>query len=63
MILAHMHQKTKQNKQTKTNKQTNKKQKPKNSSMDQDRKPRDKPTHLWSPNLKKRRQEYTMEKR
>ena len=32
-------------------------------SMEQDRKPRDKPMHLWSPNLWQRRQEYTMEKR
>ena len=32
-------------------------------SMVQDRKPRDKPTHIWSPNLWQRRQEYTMEKR
>ena len=31
--------------------------------MEQDRKPRDKPTHLWSSNLQQRRQEYTMEKR
>ena len=32
-------------------------------SMEQDRKPRDKPTHLWSTNLWQRRQGYTMEKR
>ena len=32
-------------------------------SMEQDRKPRDKPTHLWSTNLWQRRQRYTMEKR
>ena len=32
-------------------------------SMEPDRKPRGKPTHLWSPNLWQRRQEYTMEKR
>ena len=38
-------------------------QKQKYRSMEQDRKPRDKPTHIWSPNLKQRRQEYTMEKR
>ena len=31
--------------------------------MEQDRKPRDKPTHLWAPYLWQRRQEYTMEKR
>ena len=30
-------------------------------SMEQDRKPRNKPTHLWSINLQQRRQEYTME--
>ena len=38
-------------------------QKQKYRSMEQDRKPRDKPTHLWSPYLWQRRQEYTMEKR
>ena len=38
-------------------------QKQKYRSMEQDRKPRDKPTHIWSPNLWQRRQEYTMEKR
>ena len=32
-------------------------------SMVQDRKPREKPTHIWSPNLWQRRQEHTMEKR
>ena len=32
-------------------------------SMEQDRKPRNKPKHLWSINLQQRRQEYTMEKR
>ena len=32
-------------------------------SMELDRKSRDKPTHLWLPNLWQRRQEYTMEKR
>ena len=32
-------------------------------SMEQDRKPRDKPTHLWSTNLWQRWQGYTMEKR
>ena len=38
-------------------------QKQKYRSMVQDRKPRNKPMHLWSPNLWQRRQEYTMEKR
>ena len=38
-------------------------QKQKYRSMEQDRKPRDKPTHIWSPNLQQRKQEYTMEKR
>ena len=38
-------------------------QKQKYSSMEQDRKPRDKPTHLWSTNLWQRSQGYTMEKR
>ena len=38
-------------------------QKQKHRSMEQDRKPRDKPTHLWSTNVWKRRQGYTMEKR
>ena len=32
-------------------------------SMEQNRKPRDKSTHLWTPYLQQRRQEYTMEKR
>ena len=32
-------------------------------SMEQNRKPRDKPMHLWTPYLWQRRQEYTMEKR
>ena len=32
-------------------------------SMEQDRKPRDKPTHLWSTYLWQRRQGYIMEKR
>ena len=38
-------------------------QKQKYKSMEQDRKPRDKPRHLWSTNLWQRRQGYTMEKR
>ena len=38
-------------------------QKQKYRSMVQDRKPRDKPMHMWSPNLRQRRQEHTMEKR
>ena len=38
-------------------------QKQKYKSMEQDRKPRDKPTHLWSANLWQRRKGYTMEKR
>ena len=38
-------------------------QKQKYRSMEQDRQPRDKPTHLWSTNLWQRRQGYTMEKR
>ena len=38
-------------------------QKQKYWSMEQDRKPRDKPTHIRSPYLWKRRQEYTVEKR
>ena len=37
--------------------------KDKNISMEQNRKPRDKSTHLWTPYLWQRRQEYTMEKR
>ena len=31
--------------------------------VEQNRKPRDKSTHLWTPYLRQRRQEYTMEKR
>ena len=38
-------------------------QKYKYRSMEQDRKPRNKPIHLWSINLQQRRQEYTMEKK
>ena len=38
-------------------------QKQKYRSMEQNRKPKDKPMHLWSPNLLQRGQEYTMEKR
>ena len=38
-------------------------QKQKYRSMEQDRKPREKPTHLWSPILWQTRQKYTMEKR
>ena len=38
-------------------------QKQKYRSMEQDRKPRNKPMHLWSINLWQRRQEYTVEKR
>ena len=38
-------------------------QKQKYRSMQQNRKPRNKPTHLQSINLLQRRQEYTMEKR
>ena len=38
-------------------------QKQKYRSMVQDRMPRDKPTHIWAPNLQRRRQEHTMEKR
>ena len=38
-------------------------QKQKHRSMEQDRKRRDKPTHLWSISLWQRRQEYTIEKR
>ena len=38
-------------------------QKQKYRSMEQDRKPRDKPTHLWSTNVWQRRQGYTVEKR
>ena len=36
-------------------------QRQKYRSMEQDRKPRDKPMHLWTPYLRQRRQEYTME--
>ena len=32
-------------------------------SVEQNRDPRNKPTHLWSINLRQRRQEYAMEKR
>ena len=38
-------------------------QRQKYRSMELNRKPRDKPTHLWTPYLWQRRQEYTMEKR
>ena len=38
-------------------------QRQKNRSMEQNRKPRDKSTHLWTPYLWQRRQKYTMEKR
>ena len=38
-------------------------QKQKYRSMEQDRKPRDKPMYLWSTNLWQKRQGYTMEKR
>ena len=31
--------------------------------MEQDRKLRGKPTHLWAPNLQQRKQEYTVDKR
>ena len=31
--------------------------------MEQNRKPRNKPTHVWSINLQQKNQEYTMEKR
>ena len=37
-------------------------QKQKYRSMVQDRMARDKPTHIWAPNLRQRRQEHTMEK-
>ena len=36
-------------------------QRQKYGSMEQNRKPRDKSTHLWTPYLWQRRQEYTME--
>ena len=35
----------------------------KHRSMEENRKPRDKSTHLWTPYLRQKRQEYTMEKR
>ena len=35
-------------------------QRQKYRSMEQNRKPRDKSTHLWTPYLRQRRQEYTM---
>ena len=38
-------------------------QKQKTRSMEQDRKPRNKPMHQWLINLWQRRQEYTMEKK
>ena len=38
-------------------------QRQKYRSMEPNRKPRDKSTHLWTPYLWQRRQEYTMEKR
>ena len=38
-------------------------QKQKYKSMEQNRKPRDKSMHLWTPYLWQRRQEYTIEKR
>ena len=37
--------------------------KQKYSPMEQDRKPRNRPTHLWVPYFLQRRQEYTMEQR
>ena len=36
-------------------------QRQKYRSMEQNRNPRDKPTHLWTPYLWQRRQEYTMD--
>ena len=36
-------------------------QRQKYRSMEQNRKPRDKSTHIWTPYLRQRRQEYTME--
>ena len=36
-------------------------QRQKYRSMEQNRKPRDKSTHLWTPYLQQRRQEYTMD--
>ena len=38
-------------------------QRQKHRSMEQNRKPRDKSMHLWTPYLRQRRQEYTMGKR
>ena len=38
-------------------------QRQKYRSMEQNRKPRDKSAHLWTPYLSQRRLEYTMEKR
>ena len=38
-------------------------QKQKYRPMEQDRKPRPKPMHLWAPYFSQRRQEYTMKKR
>ena len=38
-------------------------QKQKYRSMVQNRMPRDKPMHMWAPNLQQRRNEHTMEKR
>ena len=38
-------------------------QRQKYRSMEQNRNPKDKSTHLWTPYLQQRRQEYTMEKR
>ena len=36
-------------------------QRQKYRSMEQNRKPRDKSTHIWTPYLRQRRQEYTMD--
>ena len=36
-------------------------QRQKHRSMEQNRKPRDKSTHIWTPYLRQRRQEYTMD--
>ena len=38
-------------------------QKQKYRTMEQDRKPRNKPTHLWSINLQQRRKDYNMKER
>ena len=38
-------------------------QRQKYRSVEQNRKPRDKSTYLWTPYLRQRRQEYTVEKR